>query len=123
MRQVKAIWKFHFALIIITLAPWSAAAADLSINDLIGRWCGSESNYTFTPTQLFVVRLDGKNLKNGPVLKIAKVEGNANEIQVMWSPLKPGNSTSFELTADKRQLIQVPETKGDKGPRREFRRC
>jgi hypothetical protein len=123
MRGGRYFWKFQLAWIIIALTSHSVSAANLAIDDIVGRWCGTESNYTLTRTQLAVVRLDGKALKSGPVLQIAKVEGTSDQIHVFWLPERPGNSTLFELAADKRRLVQMPQTEGDKGPRREFRRC
>ena len=115
--------KLLFALAIVVSASTNAPASDLSIDDLLGRWCGKESTYTFTEEQLSVARRDGGPLKNGPVLKIVKVEATPDQIDVYWEPLGPGHFTRFELSPDKRQLHQVAETVGDKGPRRLFRRC
>jgi hypothetical protein len=122
--------KLLLALAIAALAYGTSAAANLEIDDILGRWCGDVGNYTFSRAQLSVARLDGKKLTNGPVLKIAKTEGRADQIDVHWLPLKKeGNLTRFELSADKRLLIQLPNVNedgkaiGDKGPRREFRRC
>jgi hypothetical protein len=57
------------------------------------------------------------------VLKIAGVESKGSHINVQWKPEKPGNSTDFELSDNRRELVQIQQTKGDKGPRRVFHRC
>jgi hypothetical protein len=121
--------KLLLALAMTALMYDTSAAANLEIDDILGRWCGDVSNYTFSRTQLSVARLDRKKLTNGPVLKIAKTEGRPDQIDVYWVPLKADNFTQFELSTDKRLLIQLPNADedgkaiGDKGPRREFRRC
>ena len=98
-------------------------AESLSITDLLGRWCGTESTYVFSRTELTVRRLDGTTPKHGTVLRIADVKADDQEISVHWFPEKPGNSTGFRFSSHKRVLIQQPNTTGDKGPRREFHRC
>jgi hypothetical protein len=122
--------KLLLALAMTALTYDTSAAANLEIDDLLGRWCGDVANYTFSRTQLSVVRLDGKKLAKGPVLTIAKTEGRADQIDVYWLPVKKAdNFTRFELSTNKRLLIQLPNADedgkaiGDKGPRREFRRC
>ncbi|SRR5579883_2976368 len=123
MQILRAAWKVGFAALLALQVSASAEARNLTIEDLLGRWCGDVTNYTFTYTQLNVVRLDGQGLKHGPVLLIAKVEGTPTQIDVHWTPVKPGNFTRFQFSPDKRQLIQVAQTEGDKGPRRVFNRC
>lgn len=54
---------------------------------------------------------------------IDRVTAMGNQIMVYWKLAKPGSSTAFELAPDKRTLTQLPQTKGDKGPRRVFHRC
>jgi hypothetical protein len=121
--------KLLLALAIAALAYDTSAAANLEIDDVLGHWCGDVANYTFSRTKLSVARLDGKKLINGPVLKIAKTEGRADQIDVHWLPVRSDNVTRFELSTDKRLLIQLPNVNedgkaiGDKGPRREFHRC
>ena len=98
-------------------------ARDVSLDDLAGRWCGESSDYTFSKTQLAVVLHTGQKPRHGPVLKIAGVEAKNAHIKLRWKPEKPGNSTEFELSANHKQLVQLPQTRGDNGPRRIFRRC
>jgi hypothetical protein len=108
------------AVVMLTASP---AAADLSIDDLVGRWCGDTSQYEFTRTQLNVTLLDGATPKHGPVLEILRVDVKPGEIDVVWKPDRPGNSTGFKLSPDKQQLIQQSQSEGDKGPKRIFKRC
>ena len=65
----------------------------------------------------------GQKPRHGPVLKIAGAEAKDAHIKLRWKPEKPGNSTEFELSANHKQLVQLPQSQGDKGPRRVFRRC
>ena len=114
--------RIYLALAIVALALNSAAADELSIGDLVGRWCGDgqPADYVFTQTRLTVIFHNGAKNKT---LQISKIESSPDQIQIRWKPFKPGNSTSFDLSANKRQLFQLPQTKGDKGPRRVFKRC
>jgi hypothetical protein len=98
-------------------------ADDVELDDILGRWCSDTSTYTFSRTQLAVTLNSGQRPKHGPVLKIAGVTADGDHINVQWMPVKPGNSTDFELSENRRELVQQAQTKGDKGPRRVFRRC
>ena len=117
MRKLLAL-----AVITSTATVGSATAAP-SLDDLLGRWCGDTSRYVFTRRELDVTLLSGQKPLHGPVLKILKVEVKGDEIEVYWQPDKPGNSTGFKLSPDKKQLIQQSQTEGDKGPKRVFKRC
>lgn len=97
--------------------------SDVSINDVIGRWCGEHSNYTFSHTDMVVTAVGNWKLTHAPHWVIDRVETNGNQIEVFWKPARPGNSTAFELHDDGDTLIQLPQTEGDKGPRRVFHRC
>jgi hypothetical protein len=110
-----------FALAIIALMPLPTAAAGIEFDDVIGRWCGDITEYTFSRTQLNV-RWFKDNSKRTLMIDIEKPDDQT--IAIYWLPKKPeGNLTWFSLSDDKRALIQEPQTKGDKGPRRKFRRC
>jgi hypothetical protein len=115
------------ALAIAALTLNSASAVE--IDELVGHWCGGKQRLdsVFTPTDLAVIRYDGEGSKHGPVLKIAKVESGPDRfpdrIRTYWTPFEPGKFTSFELSTNKRQLIQIPNSGGDNGARRVFTRC
>ena len=106
---------------LMSIAP-SARAAELSIDDLVGKWCGSISDYTITRTEMFVHRHDNANLTHGANLHIVEVEKDGDSLILHWSDT-PGDATRFSLSDDRRELIQGAETSGDKGPRRVFRHC
>jgi hypothetical protein len=108
---------------LFALSSPSALAGDVELADILGRWCGDTSTYTFSRTQLSVTLTSGKTPKHGPTLKIAGVTPKGSHINVQWKPEKPGNSTDFELSDNRRELVQIQQTKGDKGPRRVFHRC
>jgi hypothetical protein len=123
MRHVRSIAKLLLAVGIAALMSQAVAARDIAIGDIVGRWCGDQSNYTFSRTDMVVTPVGNTQLTHPPHWMIDKVEANGNRIQVFWKPVRPGNSTAFELGGDRRTLIQQPQTEGDKGPRRVFHRC
>jgi hypothetical protein len=109
------------ALMMISLASDRAVAVE--IDDILGRWCQTDVGiYTFTRTQLSLQRMDGGETKYGPVMDIDRIETKADQIRILWKPVRPDHDTVFVLSADKRRLIQLPD-KEDNGPRREFHRC
>lgn len=121
MRGSIRFWAFYLAaLAMLALPSTSTAADDLSMNDLVGRWCGTVSDYTFTPTQLTVTLHSGEE---GRVLAIEKVEANATEIEITWKPPVVGSTAFNKFSADKRQMSQMANDGGDNGPQREFHRC
>jgi hypothetical protein len=105
------------------LMSHAAAARNIAIGDIVGRWCGEQSNYTFSRTDMIVTPVGETKLTHPPHWFIDKVESDGNRIEVFWKPARPGNSTAFELARNKRTLTQLPQTEGDKGPRRVFHRC
>jgi hypothetical protein len=105
------------------LSSGSTLAAEVKLADILGRWCGDTSTYTFSRSELSVTLHSGKTPKHGPVLKIAGSTSKGSHINLQWKPEKPGNSTDFELSDNRRELVQIQQTKGDKGPRRVFHRC
>jgi hypothetical protein len=122
--------KLLFALATIAIASIPTAAADLSFEDMLGRWCqGDGASIVFTHNQLNVVLANGATR----TLKISKAQVKDNSIVVTWDPpIRPdgaSNATEYELSVDKRLLVQRPNRDdtgkaiGDKGPRRELRRC
>jgi hypothetical protein len=120
MKAALTMRRFLLALIITATAN-TAMAADVAIDDIIGRWCVSDSGNTntFTRTKLFVESPKGWKR----TLEIAKIEAKSNQINIYWSLKKANDNTVYELSADKRTLVQLPNTAGDMGPRRELHRC
>jgi hypothetical protein len=125
MKGPLAMLKRLFALVIFAAGPNAALAANVALEDILGRWCvsGSGNFNTFTRAQLLVQFPNGQN----KALKIARVEVNENTIKVYWA--YPYVSTAYELSDDKRTLVQLPNVDetgkpiGDKGPSRELHRC
>jgi hypothetical protein len=122
MNLRRTILKAASAFAISSLSANFAAAADLTLDDILGRWCSKDGNYTFTATELDVDPPKKRNLAHGRVLKIFKVLGRPDYILIYWSD-KPDDYTKLTLSGDKSQLIQPKQTGGDNGPERIFRRC
>ena len=123
MGAIQTVTKTVLGVAMAVLMSHAAAARDITIADIVGRWCGDRINYTFSRTDMIVTVLDNRDLKHQPHWGIDKVEATGNRIEVFWKPAKPGNSTAFELSGNKRTLVQQPQSEGDKGPRRVFHRC
>jgi len=112
--------KFLLASLMIVAGSNAVTAADVAFKDIVGRWCSDSGNVvTFSKGQLLVHFKDGQSR----VLKIANVEVNDNRLNIHWVPVKALNNTVYDLSGDKRTLVQLPNTGGDMGPRRELHRC
>jgi len=106
------------ALTVATLALGAGRAAPLSFDDITGRWCGSVSSYTFTPSTL-VVNLYADNSRREYPIDSYQYDGDT--ITVNWQ--RDGNKLFTKFSAfdtNERTMVQVPNAAG---PRREFRRC
>ena len=123
MGTTRTVAKAVFGVTVAALMSQAAAARDITIGDIVGRWCGDKLNYTFSRTDMVVKVLDNRDLKHPPHWFIDKVEADGNRITVFWKPAGPGNSTGFALSGNKRTLTQQSQSEGDKGPRRVFHRC
>jgi hypothetical protein len=122
MNMRRTILKVASAFAIGLLSANAGAATDLTLDDILGRWCSKDGNYTFTATELNVDLPKKRNLTHGKVLRIFKVLRDPDYILIYWSD-KPDDYTKFTLSGDKTQLIQPKQTGGDNGPERIFRRC
>ena len=111
--------KFLLASVFVIAGSHAALASGVAFEDIIGRWCLSDStdNITFTKTESLVRFADGRN----KTLTIEKVEVEKNTIHIYWAPHL--GATLYELSDDRRTLVQLPNTAGDMGPRRQLRRC
>jgi hypothetical protein len=111
--------KLLLASVFVIAGSHPGLASDEALEDIIGRWCLSDStdNITFTKTESLVHFADGRN----KTLTIEKVELGKNTIHVYWAPHL--GATVYELSDDGRTLVQQPNTAGDMGPRRQMRRC
>ena len=94
----------------------SGGARSLAYEDILGKWCGDSSTYTFDREKL-TVRLynGGQN-----VLWVLRHESSATWLNILWRP--PHVNTVFEFSPDRQTIVQ-PATRDGKGPRRVFRRC
>ncbi len=95
-----------------------AQAAKLNEDDIFGKWCGQTTNYVFTRNSLTVT---WHNSSDRRVLRIRKYDFSDQWIDVVYDD--GGNTIFGEFSADGRRMAQQPNTHGDKGPRRSFRRC
>jgi len=106
------------ALVIAALALGGGRAVALSFEDISGRWCGSVSSYTFTPSTLIVDIYADNSRREYPI------EGyryDDDVITVNWQRNGDKLFTKFsEFDAAERTMVQQPN---DAGPRRAFRRC
>jgi hypothetical protein len=123
MRGVRSIAKMLLGGGIALLMSQAVLARDVTIGDIVGRWCGEHSNYTFSRTDMVVTPVGNWQLSHAPHWVIDKVAAAGRRIEVFWKPARAGNSTAFELSGDRRTLTQESQTEGDKGPRRIFHRC
>jgi hypothetical protein len=106
------------ALMIAVLALGGGRAAALSFNDISGRWCGSVSSYTFTPSTL-VVSLYADDSRHEYPIDAYQYDGDV--VTVNWQRDGDKLFTKFsEFDVNERTMVQQPNAAG---PRREFRRC
>jgi hypothetical protein len=105
--------------IALTFFGASGASQAFDYADIEGKWCGDNVIYTFTPDQMIVAFYDNTPAR---YYKVNKYENAADRIRVHW--LRDGKelTTGFADFGNK-QMAQLPNTAGDMGPRRNFRRC
>jgi hypothetical protein len=107
-----------FVLTIAALALGGGRAFALTFDDIAGRWCGSVSSYTFTPSTLIVV-LYGDNSRREYPVESYQYDGDV--ITVNWERGSDKLFTKFsEFNVDEHTMVQL---RNDAGPRREFRKC
>ena len=106
------------ALAMVAATADVSAAHALSADDLMGRWCGDNINSVFTTDELTVTFL---NTNKQRVLHIKQINVGKDAIEVIWEAADGGKTTYAEFTD--RRMVMLPQTTGDKGPRREFHRC
>jgi hypothetical protein len=118
-------WRGEIARVAVLLAFVLALALSdgkaqnaLSADVLLGRWCGEITAYSFTRDRLTVTFFNGSPQR---ILRIKTVNVGDGWIEVVWDP-RDGNNTVFEEFTSN-SMVQAPNTTGDMGPRREFRRC
>jgi hypothetical protein len=106
------------ALAFAALLTAPASAAKLSANDLMGRWCGSTTDYYFVARSLTVTwHADGARR----VVPIRQIVAHPDYLDVQWAT--GGNTVFWRFSDDKTQMEQAANTGGDMGPAYRFHRC
>jgi hypothetical protein len=107
-----------FAFVIAAVALAGGRAFALTFEDIAGRWCGSVSSYTFTPTTLTVILYAENSPREYP---IDSYQYEPDVITVTWQRDGEKLFTKFgELNIAAGTMVQL---RNDAGPRREFRKC
>ena len=107
------------AFLAIAAGTASTATFALSDADILGNWCGSESNYSFSRKVMIVTRAsDSSKL----VFDITALEPRADSIAVSWRRAdgKVVRTEFAEFSADGKKMAQLSNSGG---PRRAFKRC
>ena len=115
---MRRAWPCALALVVIVAATCGAQARKLTHADLLGTWCGDKSKYVFTRNSLAVAWYGSSDRR---VLQIREWSFSEKWINVKWKP--KGNTVFSEFSVDNQAMAQEPNTTGDMGPRRPFRRC
>jgi hypothetical protein len=115
-----------FCVVAIFAARDGCAQKVPTVSDLYGRWCGETTIYVFSPGQLTVTFLSGSPQR---VWRIKSVTTQGKELYVYWDPRDSNQNGSSDppMTSfgdfNGSTMVQMPNTAGDMGPRREFHRC
>ena len=132
---------FALAAIIVLCHP--ATAADFTVEDFLGEWCGTQgpppktSSYTITPTRLkitsYIVGQDPNDprrmltsIRRDLALIVTKFEIISRQTVVHWveeGGKRETGQTVFELSDDKQQLTVLHPPDADKEPQTVLRRC
>ena len=112
-------WLALIALSASTATWLGSAAFAVSEADLLGNWCGSDSNYGFTRKVMTVTRPSSSDRL---VFDIVGIEPREGRIAVSWQRAdgKVVRTEFAEFSSDGKKMVQLPNSGG---PRREFRRC
>jgi hypothetical protein len=105
--------------IVLAIAATTSAAFALSDTDILGNWCGSESNYSFSRKVMIVTRpSDTTKL----VFDITGIEAREATIAVSWQRAdgKVVRTEFAEFSSDRKTMTQLSNSGG---PRRAFKRC
>ena len=95
-----------------------AQARKLGHSDILGAWCGDSLKYVFTRHSLTVTWHGSSDQRVMPVKDWVFSE---TWIDVKWKP--KGNTVFGEFSKNGQRMAQLPNTKGDMGPRGAFHRC
>jgi hypothetical protein len=107
-------------IVVLLLAGVAGPVLALSESDILGKWCGSETNYDIGRKTLAVTWRSDNERKRFVVDRFA-----FTDVDVIMYWRRSANegllSTQFgEFSDNRRRMIQI---RNDAGPRREFRRC
>jgi hypothetical protein len=125
MPMRRAVLCSFVALIFGALGPHGAQADTLSVDDLLGRWCGVTTDYEFTRERLTVHVHQGGDR----VLPVRSFDVRGDEIKVYWDIKRPDlpqddiATVFYDFDAAHRTMAQKANTSGDLGPRIPFHRC
>jgi len=115
---MRKLWLGLLAGVVTMAAADAAQARKLKHSDILGIWCGDKSKYVFTRQSLTVTWFGSSDRR---VLPVREWVFSETWIDVKWKP--KGNTVFAEFSKDGRTMVQRPNTTGDMGPRRLFRRC
>lgn len=99
--------------------PATARADTIEFAKIAGKWCTKAGSYVFTPSKLAVTFANGNPQVT---LVIEKIIPQEDRIEFVWANGR-GNTAFIDFSKDGKSMAQEPNTKGDMGPRREFKRC
>ena len=103
----------------LTALVAAGSAMALSDADLLGNWCGKESNYSFSRKVMVVTR---PSYSERLVIDVVSYEPREDRIAVSWQrgDGKVVRTEFAEFSADRKTMAQLSNSGG---PRREFKRC
>jgi hypothetical protein len=104
----------------VMLAAMSSAATveKLTYRDILGDWCGDDSTYHFSRTEL---RVSFAHETVERVLEIRRYEFSEEWVNVVFRPA--GHVVFAEFSLDGQRMALQPKIDEDNGLRREFHRC
>jgi hypothetical protein len=107
-------------LALMFIAPLNSASG-LTYASIEGKWCTSGGIITFTRKTMIVSFYDKTPSRR---YNITKYKPADTTVTVEWMRDREEQTTDYsEFSADGKIMVQMPQASGDKGPRREFRRC
>jgi len=119
MRLVISVVRACAVVALVAAANLGTAHA-LSVDDLMGRWCGDNIFSVFTRETLTVKFLSTQKERVLRIKQIIVIDQAT--IKVIWYEEDGGGATDYvDFTG--RTMAMAPQANGDKGPRRAFHRC
>ncbi len=115
----QAMQKMLIVAFLLAAAGVTTPAVALTDRDILGKWCGSETNYDIgRKTQTVTCRSDNER-KNFVIDRFAHRHGRDHVLAAHRQGEAPEHPVRG-ISQDRRRMIQI---KNEAGPRREFRRC